>query len=93
MVTTVQMPDGVDGQEAYGLLRDRFGVVLAGGHGSLRGKVIRIGHMGYMNRFDIITALSALELVLGDLGYRAPAAGAGAARAVEVFAQLETSRV
>ena len=93
MVTTVQMPDGVDGQEAYGLLRDRFGVVLAGGHGRLRGKVIRIGHMGYMNRFDIITALSALELVLGDLGYRAPAAGAGAARAVEVFAQLETSRV
>ena len=57
------------------------------------GKVIRIGHMGYMNRFDIITALSALELVLGELGYRAPTAGAGAARAVEVFAQLETSRV
>ena len=93
MVTAVQMPDGIDGQEAYGLLRDRFGVVLAGGHGPLRGKVIRIGHMGYMNRFDIITALSALELVLGDLGYRAPTAGAGAARAVEVFAQLETSRV
>jgi aspartate aminotransferase-like enzyme len=93
MVTAVQMPDGIDGQEVYGLLRDRFGVVLAGGHGPLRGKVIRIGHMGYMNRFDIITALSALELVLGDLGYRAPTAGAGAARAVEVFAQLETSRV
>jgi len=93
MVTAVQMPDGVDGQEVYRLLRDRFGVVLAGGHGPLRGKVIRIGHMGYMNRFDIITALSALELVLGDLGYRAPSAGAGAARAVEVFAQLETSRV
>lgn len=93
MVTAVQMPDGIDGQEVYGLLRDRFGVVLAGGHGPLRGRVIRIGHMGYMNRFDIITALSALELVLGDLGYRAPTAGAGAARAVEVFAQLETSRV
>jgi aspartate aminotransferase-like enzyme len=93
IVTAVQMPDGVDGQEVYGLLRDRFGVVLAGGHGPLRGKVIRIGHMGYMNRFDIITALSALELVLGDLGYRAPTAGAGAARAVEVFAQLEASRV
>jgi aspartate aminotransferase-like enzyme len=93
MVTALQMPDGVDGQEVYGLLRDRFGVVLAGGHGRLRGKVIRIGHMGYMNRFDIITALSALELVLGDLGYRAPTPGAGAARAVEVFAQLETSRV
>jgi len=40
-----------------------------------------------------LATLTALELVLGDLGYRAPTAGAGAARAVEVFAQLETSRV
>jgi serine---pyruvate transaminase len=93
MVTAVRMPDDIDGQEVYGLLRDRLGVVLAGGHGPLRGRVIRIGHMGYMNRFDIITALSALELVLGELGYRPPSAGAGAARAVEVFGQPETSRV
>ncbi len=87
MVTAVLMPDGIDGQEAYALLRDRFNVVLAGGQGPLRGRVIRIGHMGYMNRFDIITALSALELALADLGYRPPSPGAGAARAVEVFGE------
>jgi hypothetical protein len=38
-----------------------------------------------MNRFDIITALSALELALAEMGYHPPAPGAGAARAVEVF--------
>ena len=89
MVTAVRMPEGVDGQQVYGLLRDRFGVVLAGGQGPLRGAIIRIGHMGYMNRFDIVTALSALELALAELGYRPPRPGAGAARAVEVFGGIE----
>ena len=93
MVTAVRMPERIDGQQAYGLLRDRHGVVLAGGQGPLRGDIIRIGHMGYMNRFDMVTALSALELALAELGYRPPQPGAGAARAVEVFGELELSHV
>jgi len=93
MVTAVLMPEGIDGQEAYRLLRDRHGVVLAGGQGRLRGRIIRIGHMGYMNQFDIVTALAALELTLGELGYRAPAPGAGAAAAVEAFAQVGAAGV
>ncbi|MDX6534676.1 MAG: hypothetical protein QOF68_2420 [Gaiellales bacterium] len=92
MVTAVLMPDGIDGQEVYTLLRDRHGVVLAGGHGPIRGRVVRIGHMGFMNRFDILTALAALELALSDLGYRPPVPGAGVARATEVFAD-ETANV
>ena len=86
MVTAFLMPEGVDGQRCYGVLRDRHGIVLAGGQGKLRGKIMRIGHMGYMNEFDIVTALAGLELALGELGYRPPAPGAGAARALEVFA-------
>jgi aspartate aminotransferase-like enzyme len=87
MVTAFQMPDGVDGQQVYARLRDRFGIVLAGGQGPLRGRIVRIGHMGYMNEFDIITALSGLELALRGFGYRPAAAGAGAARALEIFAE------
>ena len=87
MVTAVRMPEGIDGQEVYTELRDRHGVVLAGGQGPLRGAVIRIGHMGYMNRFDILTALAALELALGTFGHRPPAPGAGVGRAAEVFAE------
>jgi aspartate aminotransferase-like enzyme len=86
MVTAFLMPDGIDGQQCYGVLRDRHGIVLAGGQGKLRGRIMRIGHMGYMNEFDIVTALAGLELALAELGYTAPAAGAGAARAIEVFA-------
>jgi serine---pyruvate transaminase len=86
MVTALRMPDGIDGQQCYAVLRDRHGIVLAGGQGSLRGRIMRIGHMGYMNEFDIITALAGLELALAELGYRPPQPGAGAARAVEVFA-------
>jgi aspartate aminotransferase-like enzyme len=93
MVTAVLMPDGVDGQEVYRHLRDQFGVVLAGGQGPLRGRIIRIGHMGYMNLFDIVTALSALELALVEFGHRAPSPGAGAARAIEVFGGIGAERV
>jgi len=85
MVTAFTMPDGLDGQQVFGQLRDRFGIVLAGGQGPLRGRIMRIGHMGYLNEFDIITALSGLELAMADLGYRPPVAGAGAARALELF--------
>jgi aspartate aminotransferase-like enzyme len=87
MVTAFRMPDGVDGQQVYGRLRDRFGIVLAGGQGKLRGRIVRIGHMGFMNEFDIITALSGLELALAGFGYRPAAVGAGAARALEIFAE------
>ena len=85
MVTAVLMPDGVDGQKVYGTLRDLHGVVLAGGQGPLRGRIIRIGHMGYMNGFDMVTALAALELALADYGFHPPAPGAGVARALEVL--------
>ena len=85
MVTAFLMPDGIDGQRCYSVLRDRHGIVLAGGQGQLRGRIMRIGHMGYMNEFDILTALAGLELALAELGYRPPSAGAGVARATEVF--------
>jgi aspartate aminotransferase-like enzyme len=35
----------------------------------MKGKIFRIAHMGYVDSFDVLTALGALELVLGELGY------------------------
>jgi aspartate aminotransferase-like enzyme len=87
MVTAFTVPEGFDGQRVYATLRDRHGVVLAGGQGKLRGRIMRIGHMGYMNAFDIVTALAGLELALGELGYRPPVAGGGVARALAVFGE------
>ncbi|MGH3074343.1 MAG: alanine--glyoxylate aminotransferase family protein, partial [Gaiellales bacterium] len=86
MVTALLMPDGIDGQECYTVLRDHHGIVLAGGHGPLRGKIMRIGHMGYMNEFDIVTALAGLEMALVELGHTPPVPGGGVAGATALFA-------
>ena len=57
---------------------------VAGGQGKLAGRIIRIGHIGYVEMFDIITAFSALEMALNDLGYEF-GAGSGIAAVQKVF--------
>ena len=68
VVTAVRMPDGMDSADLARALRDRHGVTIAGGQGELKGVIFRIGHIGWYDEFDIATALSAVELVLGELG-------------------------
>jgi aspartate aminotransferase-like enzyme len=68
VVTAVRGPAGVDLGEFLLLLRDRLGVQLIGGQGGLKGKVFRIGHIGWFDVFDITTALAAVELGLTELG-------------------------
>jgi serine---pyruvate transaminase len=83
VVTAVRAPEGVDVAELLLTLRDRFGVQLIGGQGELRGKIFRIGHIGWFDVFDIATALAALELALAD-------AGAEIERGAAVTTALET---
>jgi aspartate aminotransferase-like enzyme len=68
VVTAVRAPDGLDSAEVVRSLRDRFGITIADGQGELKGKIFRIGHIGWFDVFDITTALAALELALADLG-------------------------
>ncbi len=68
VVTAVRAPDGVDGDELLLHLRDRHGVTLAPGQQHLKGKIFRIGHIGWFDVFDIATALAAIELSLTELG-------------------------
>ena len=89
MVTAARMPDGMDSTDLTRALRDGHGVTIAGGQGELKGAIFRIGHIGWYNEFDVATALSAVELVLGELG--APIErGVAASRALEVFAEGAT---
>ena len=82
-VTAVKVPEGVDGKELVAKVRRDHGIILAGGQGPLAGKVFRIGHLGYYDRFDILRCLAALELTLGDLRYPVkPGAAVAAAEAV-----------
>jgi aspartate aminotransferase-like enzyme len=68
-LTAFRVPVGLKDIEIRGALVERFGVTTIGGQGRLKGKIIRVGHMGYMDELDVIAGLAALELVLNDLGF------------------------
>ena len=68
VVTAIRMPPGIDGSAVVLALRERQGVTIAGGQGQLKGKIVRIGHIGYMDLFDVTTALGALEIALAEAG-------------------------
>jgi aspartate aminotransferase-like enzyme len=69
-VTAIKVPDGVDGGKLLKVARDEFDTVFAGGQGSLRGKIVRFGHLGYVDDDDITAGLEALRGSLARLGYR-----------------------
>jgi aspartate aminotransferase-like enzyme len=82
--TAIWMPQGVDGQAVKTALRDRFGITVAGGQDQAKGKIVRIAHMGYADTFDVITAVSALEMALAGAGH-AVQLGTGVKAALEVL--------
>ena len=65
-------------------LRDKHGVTLAPGQAHLKGKIFRIGHIGWFDVFDIASALAAVELSLTELGAEIER-GVAVARAFEAF--------
>ena len=84
VVTAIRTPDGIDATELVRGLRDRFGITIANGQAALKGKIFRIGHIGYFDVFDITTALAAVELVLADLGAEIER-GVAVTRALEAY--------
>lgn len=86
VVTVGRVPDGIDGTELLRHLRDRHGVTLAPGQGGLKGKIFRIGHIGWFDIFDITAALAAVELSLSELGAEIER-GVAVTRAFEAYEQ------
>jgi aspartate aminotransferase-like enzyme len=84
VVTAIRAPEGIDATELVRGLRDRFGITIANGQATLKGKIFRIGHIGYFDVFDITTALAAVELVLADLGAEIER-GVAVTRALEAY--------
>ena len=83
-LTAIAAPEGVDGQAIYKNLRVHYGITAAGGQDHLKGKIFRVSHMGYMDTFDVITALAAIEMVVKGLGYPMKL-GSGVAKAQELL--------
>lgn len=84
-VTAIRAPDGIDGDELVARVRADHGVILAPGQGPLKGRVFRIGHLGYYAPLDIIRGLAAIEMTIGRMGYPVKR-GAAVAAAEDVFA-------
>jgi aspartate aminotransferase-like enzyme len=82
--TGIYLPDGIDADQVLDYLRDKMNITLAEGQDQLKGKAIRIAHVGYMGAFDVITALAALEMALRKFGVEIPF-GRGVAAAQEVL--------
>jgi aspartate aminotransferase-like enzyme len=86
IVTAILTPEGIDAREVVLALRDRFGITVAGAHGDMGPKMLRIGHIGYYDVFDITTALAALETLLVERGADVER-GAAVAHALEAYRQ------
>ncbi|MEE9605686.1 MAG: alanine--glyoxylate aminotransferase family protein [Candidatus Scalindua sp.] len=84
VLTAVISPAGIDISSAIKKLRDETGVTITGGQAELKGKIFRIGHMGYVNDFDIILAISAVEKCLYENGCKIEL-GKGVSKVQEVL--------
>jgi len=84
-VTAVKCPEGIDGNQITKLIRAKYGIIFAPGQDKLKGKIFRIGHIGYLDETNILQALAVLEMALDELGYPVKHGDAVAA-AQEVFA-------
>ena len=84
VVTAIVLPEEIDGAGVPKLMRDRFGITIAGGQGRLKGRIARIAHCGYFGAFDIVVTVAALEMTLRELGLDLEL-GTGVAAAQRVF--------
>lgn len=82
---TAVMPQQVDAEQIRSVMKKRFDIILAGGQDHLKGKIFRIGHLGFVSDCDLLTAVGALEATLVELGYDQFSSGAGIAAASQAL--------
>jgi len=83
-LTAVKVPEGIQGGKLKNLFFEKFGITVAGGQDQAKGKIIRIAHLGYYERLDMVMVISALEMLLKEMGYTFEL-GAGVRAAEEIL--------
>ena len=76
-LTVVKVPAGIDGAVLLTKLEKQYGMKLANGQDTLKGKILRLAHMGYIDQFDVLAALAGVELVLTKWAFRSSRARRG----------------
>ncbi|RLD17252.1 MAG: aminotransferase [Caldiserica bacterium] len=84
VVTSIKVPEGVDGIRIVKDMQKDFGVRIAGGQREYKGKIVRFAHMGYIDEMDVVMGIAGLELTLSKLGYKFEI-GNGVRKVLEVF--------
>lgn len=84
VLTGVWGPENLGADDLRKIIKNNYGVTFAGGQGPIKGKILRIAHMGFCDKMDVIIAVSALEMGLVQAGYPVEL-GAGVKAAQEVF--------
>ena len=84
---TAVAPVSVESEQIRSVMKKRFDIVLAGGQDDFKGKIFRIGHLGFVSDRDILAAIGAIEATLRELGYESMTPGAGVAAAARVIAE------
>ncbi|MCK5214775.1 MAG: alanine--glyoxylate aminotransferase family protein [Candidatus Omnitrophica bacterium] len=84
VLTSVNVPDGVDGVKLVKTMRDTHGITMAGGQAQLKGKIFRMAHMGSLDEYDVLTGIACIEKTLNSAGYKFNL-GDGVAAAQKVF--------
>ncbi|MDO8518665.1 MAG: alanine--glyoxylate aminotransferase family protein [Deltaproteobacteria bacterium] len=82
-ITAVFGPEGMDSGKIVKYLRDQLNMTIAGGQDAAKGKIFRIGHLGYYDGMDMITVWSGIEMALASMGYKFEK-GKGVAKVMEV---------
>ncbi len=85
-LTAVQCPAGIDGQKVVKWLKEKYAIYIAGGQDQAKGQIFRVAHMGYINEFDTLQAISAIEMALKGLGHSFEM-GSGVAAAQKIFGE------
>jgi aspartate aminotransferase-like enzyme len=83
-LTAILLPDGIDGDQIIKFIRKNYGISIAGGQDKLKGKIVRISHLGWQDEFDVLTAITALGIGLEKFGYKVDI-GKGIEKAKEVL--------
>ena len=85
-LTALHPPPGLDSGAIVKALKVDFGSTVAGGQGELKGKILRVAHLGYYDATDILGLVATLEIVLHRLGHRFDL-GAGMAAAERAYVE------
>jgi serine---pyruvate transaminase len=84
VLTPILLPESINGEKLVKTMRDTYGVSIAGGQDQLKGKIVRIAHMGALDEYDILAGIACFEKVLKEMGYKFTL-GAGLSAAQKVF--------